>query len=147
MSFGILLTAWLQLSVPADKNTYIKLKPFADTCLFSLFGFLLAILLMDKIICDLTWTCTKWLVTWLAITPNDLRLDLTCYQIDLDLTWLAADCMTWDLTWTCMNWLETWLGLARNDLSPSLPRSPYLPPQPSNLSYPSGFIWPLRVND
>ena len=47
---------------------------------------------VEEIMCDLTCTWTKRLVTWLVFGPNDL--------------WL-------DLTWRLTKWLVTWLGLAR----------------------------------
>ena len=73
------------------------------------------VLQLDKIMCDLTCTWTKRLVTWLVFGPNDLWLDLTSDQMTCDLTWTCTEMtcdltwtckeMTCDLTWTCKKWL------------------------------------------
>ena len=94
-------------------------------------------LVTDKMTCDLTWTRTEWLVTWLGLEQNDLWLDLTwtwakwlvtwldLSKMTCDLTWLEQNdlCldldlskMTCDLVWTWAKWLVTWLGLEQNDL-------------------------------
>ena len=52
-------------------------------------------LYLDKETCDSTCVWTKWLVTW---------LDLTSDQMTCDLTWTCTE-MTCDLTWTCKKWL------------------------------------------
>ena len=70
---------------------------------------------VEEIMCDLTCTWTKRLVTWLVFGPNDLWLDLTSDQMTCDLTWTCTEMtcdltwtckeMTCDLTWTCKKWL------------------------------------------
>ena len=88
------------------------------------------VLQLDKIMCDLTCTWTKRLVTWLVFGPNDLWLDLTSDQMTCDLTWRLTKWLVtwlglarkWLVTWLGLagKWLVTWLGLAKNDLLPSL---------------------------
>ena len=75
---------------------------------------------VEKIMCDLTCTWTKRLVTWLVFGPNDLWLDLTSDQMTYDLTWTCTEMtcdltwtckeMTCDLTWTCKKWLAAISG-------------------------------------
>ena len=101
------------------------------------------LLQLDKIMCDLTCTWTKRLVTWLVFGPNDLWLDLTWRRTKWLVTWLGL-AGKWLVTWLGLTgkwlvtwlglagkwlvtwlglarkWLATWLGLAKNDLLPSL---------------------------
>ena len=65
---------------------------------------------VEEIMCDLTCTWTKRLVTWLVFGPNDLWLDLTWRLTKWLVTWLGL----------ARKWFVTWLGLAKNDLLPSL---------------------------
>ena len=77
---------------------------------------------VEEIMCDLTCTWTKRLVTWLVFGPNDLWLDLTWRLTKWLVTWLGL-ARKWLVTWLGLarKWLVTWLGLAKNDLLPSLP--------------------------
>ena len=79
------------------------------------------VLQLDKIMCDLTCTWTKRLVTWLLFGPNDLWLDLTWRLTKWLVTWLGL-ARKWLVTWLGLarKWLVTWRGLAKNDLLPSL---------------------------
>ena len=63
-------------------------------------------LYLDKETCDLTCVWTKWLVTWLDLTSDQMTRDLTwtCTEMTCDLTWTCKE-MTCDLTWTCKKWL------------------------------------------
>ena len=63
-------------------------------------------LYLDKETCDLTCVWTKWLVTWLDLTSDQMTCDLTwtCKEMTCDLTWTCKE-MTCDLTWTCKKWL------------------------------------------
>ena len=76
---------------------------------------------VEEIMCDLTCTWTKRLVTWLVFGPNDLWLDLTWRLTKWLVTWLGL-ARKWLVTWLGLarKWLVTWLGLATNDLLPSL---------------------------
>ena len=74
------------------------------------------VLQLDKIMCDLTCTWTKRLVTWLVFGPNDLWLDLTSDQMTCDLTWRLTKSDLWldlDLQGNDL-WLD--LDLQGNDL-------------------------------
>ena len=63
-------------------------------------------LYLDKETCDLTCVWTKWLVTW---------LDLTSDQMTCDLTWTCKE-LTCDLTWTCKKWLAAISALYQSAL-------------------------------
>ena len=80
-------------------------------------------LYLDKETCDLTFVWTKWLVTWLDLTSDQMTCDLI--KLGLARKWLV--------TWLGLarKWLVTWLGLAKNDLLPSLS----IGYQPENIKY------------